>query len=382
MLSFYDALAFSAQKKNLIAAFLTACLMLFFWILIGFSLENHFQVFSLFKTWLVSSDNSVVTAAALAKIAVTLKNPEFWGLIYQKTLWITFLFFFCGISFFCLALVIAKKTLFNQPKHFTAGFFIITLGKLMLLVSPVIIVCYILLSEILKSVFAYIAGTIIGLNPTYTFPFSDAGTILLAVVIFTYLLFSILLFIERFSFQSLFRIKPILKHKRTVAELVLRMLQSDVLLVLGVVGLTLVGLYANPLYAGFFIFMTYLICILVYGSGRWVLTLPLWVLAGGAFYLTVIFGKPFLSNYLVSFLLLGLLYFCFFFVWFFFWAVLGYLFGSAAYVLRFNRTAAKDIKKKSPEKLKRMDLLYDTYLEEHKNKTQDNYFHHLEEKRQ
>ena len=100
MLSFFDALSFATRKKTLLLGFITAIIMLFFLISIGFSLQNHYSLYSLLKSWLTAEKGSVTAYAALGNIAIMLKDHLFWGIIFQKTLQASFLLLFCGLSFF------------------------------------------------------------------------------------------------------------------------------------------------------------------------------------------------------------------------------------------------------------------------------------------
>ena len=380
MLSFYDALSFATRKKTLFIGFITAMIMLFFGILACISLENHFSFYTLFKTWLAAEKNSTAAYVALSNIAFMLKEPIFWGIIFKKVLWMTFLLICCGFSFFTLELVIAKKALFNQPPRFTAEFFIITLSKMMLLLTPLLILIYTFLYFVLKSFFAFIAGTIIGLEPSYQFPFNSGLLTLTAIGAFIYFIYVMLLFIERFSFETLFSfnaLKVIKKHWKTVLELIVSVFYA---LFTFFIGLMLIGfLYwqSNSLYACFFSFCAYLIWILILNTARFIFTLPILITLAGLAWFRFNIGTAFMSNYLFSYLLMALTYFVAFFFWAMFWATQGYLFASAAFVLRFNKTPAKDEKKHSPEKLRCLETLYADYLREHKNDTQDNYFHHL-----
>lgn len=383
MLSFYDALSFATRKKTLLIGFITAIIMLFFLALIGVALENHYSFYTLFKNWLTAEKGSPAAYAALGNMALMLKEPLFWGIIFKKVLWAFFLLFCCGLSFFTLELVIAKKALFNQPPHFTTKFFIVTLSKLMMLLMPLLFLIYFFLYVVLKSFFSFLAGSIVGLNPTYKFPFNSALSVLVGCVGFIYFLYVMILYIERFSLESLFEkksLKAVKKHWKTIIELIARIAQG---LLTFTAGLAIIGfLYwqSNSLYACFFGFTAYLMWILILNSARLIFILPLLMCIAGVIWFRYDIGPAFMSNYLFSFLLMSLAFFVSFFFWAMFWATQGYLFASTAFVLRFNKTPAKDEKKHSPDKLRRLDLLYQEYLHAHKNDTQDNYFHHLTEK--
>ena len=150
MLSFYDALTFATSKKTLFFGFITAMIMLCFMVLIGFSLQNQYSFYSLLKTWLSAETGSSTAYGALVNMALMLKDPLFWGIIFKKVLWASFFLVCCGLSFFTLELVIAKKALFNQPAHFTAKFFVVTLSKLMMLLTPLLFLIYFFLYVVLK----------------------------------------------------------------------------------------------------------------------------------------------------------------------------------------------------------------------------------------
>ena len=383
MLSFYDALSFATRKKTLLIGFITAIIMLFFLALIGISLENHYSFYSLLKSWLKAPKDSNAAYAALGRIALTLKEPLFWGIIFKKTLWAIFLMLCCGLSFFTLELVIAKKALFNQPKKFTARFFVVTLSKLMMLLTPVLILIYFFLRAVLKSFFSFLAGSIIGLNPTYRFPFDTTLTYLIAFFSFVYFLYVMILYIERFSLESLYNkkvLKAVKKHWKTILELVGRIAQGILTFAVGLAVIAFLYSQSNSLYACFFGFTAYLMWILILNTARFIFILPLLMCFAGIAWFRYDIGTDFMSNYLFSFMLMSLAFFVTFFFWAMFWATQGYLFASTAFVLRFNKTPSKDEKQHSPDKLRRLDVLYQEYLHEHKNDTQDNYFHHLTEK--
>lgn len=377
MLSFYDALAYSLQKKSLLGAFCAAMVMLIFLILVICSMQNHFALCTLFKGWLQAPSGSATAISALGQIAYVLNNPLFWGWLFRKTLIACFLFFFLGISYFAFELVVAKKALFNQPKHFTAQFFFITLTKIMLLLSPLLGGLYIFFDKMLKSGFSFVASTVVGLSPTYRFPFSGVEFALFSTAAAFYFIYVFLRLVERFSFLSLLNPVPFFKHLTTVFELIFKIILDNAVLIIGLVGWGLLYWQADSLYVCFFVCISYLLWTAICSSARWIFMMPLFVIGLGIAFFAWTLGMPFFNNYLLYFLVVGILYFCFFFLWFAFWSVLAYLFASAAYVLRFNKSPAKDIKESNPEKLRRIDTLYNEYLTEHKNNTQDNFFHHL-----
>jgi len=111
---------------------------------------------------------------------------------------------------------------------------------------------------------------------------------------------------------------------------------------------------------------------------RFVLTLPV-IFAG----ITMLFGKEVLHNPMWTklwplsmggFLSLS----AYFIVWFLFLSIAAHLFSQTAFVLRFNKTPSSDIKDTEPEKMRRMEEIYDEYLQKHNIEKQDNFFDHIE----
>ena len=383
MLSLYDALCFSVQRKNLLMGWITAIIVLLFFILIGFSLESNFQFFSAFKTWLLAETGSQKAISALAQMASTLMDDNFWPIIFQKTLWASFMMFILGLSFFSLEVVIAKKTLFNQPPKFTANFFIITLGKLMLLLAPLLLAIYHFLRKLLLSLFGYYYSTQISLNTeiVYRFPFSGTSVAFVTFTVLFYFVLIMVLFIERFSFKSLLNLNLIVRNAKVMLELFLNIIQTFFLWGSGIALIAFLYWRLNTIYACFIAIISYLMWMVLHHSARLIFSLPLFSIMLGFLTLNHMLGWAFFKNYLFNYISGMLCYFCFFFLWAMFWGTLAYLFASTAYVFRFKTTASKDIKDKAPEKLRRMDEMYKEYLEAHNNQKQQNFFHHLEDKR-
>jgi len=382
MLSLYDALCFSVQRKNLLMGWITAIIMLSFFILIGFSLESYFQLFSAFKTWLLAETGSPKATSALAQMALTLLDDNFWPIVFQKTLWACFMMFILGLSFFALEVVIAKKALFNQPPKFTVNFFIITLGKLMLLLAPLLFAIYHFLRKLLLSLFGYYYSTqILNTETLYHFPFSGTSTTFITFTAIFYFVLIMVLFIERFSFKSLLNLKLIVRNSKVMLELSLKIMQTFFLWGSGMAIIAFLYWRLNTVYACFIAIVSYLIWMALYHSARLIFSLPLFTITLGFLTLNYILGWAFSKNYLFSYISGMLCYFCLFFLWAMFWGTLAYLFASTAYVFRFKTTASKDIKEQAPGKLRRLDEMYNEYLQAHNNKEQQNFFHKLEDKR-
>ena len=369
MLSYYDTLSFSFQKKGFLMGFCLALVMLFFFVLIGFSFEKQYMIFSNFKNYLLTGDN--ISASA---IILTLHDPLFNFALTSKILWMLCRFILADLLFFSWQTIISKKDLFKQKTDSTPAFYVIALAKMLVLFSPVLFVLYRVFRRILYPVVVSFTE-----GKRFISPYTWQESALCTVVLFIWVVYAVTLFCGRFSFSSLLNVKLFFKNLKVVSELVLQIITTIVFFCVSVVGIGYCCFIMDPIYACFCGLLVYFICTIM-SSSRWVFMTFFLIIAGLGIYLGHSFGYTFFArNLLIAYLIGVLIYFSFFFFTGCLFSSFAYSFASTSYVFRFNKTPAKDVKQQAPEKLRRIDELYNKYLKEHKNDVQDNFFHHMED---
>jgi len=378
MLSFYDALCFSIQKRNLMFCVCLALIVLLCFIATGIVLEKDFVIFSALKNALTSTNGDITKFGSATQLVLTLKQISFWSSVYPKAVWIVMLFLVSSLVFFVQALLISKKQLFHLPETFSLPFLVNSVFKMLLILLPITTTAYVYTKHVLFSVFSFGIQTAMNMNPMYNFPFSQKATIIYFVLCIIYLYYVLCLFIDRFSFRSLVRIKCLIKHFTTVLELIFWHIIATALLLVAWCGLLWILSHLDISIVCFGVLFTYLSLMIVMKEIRFVLTLPV-IFAG----ITMLFGKEVLHNPMWTklwplsmggFLSLS----AYFIVWFLFLSIAAHLFSQTAFVLRFNKTPSSDIKDTEPEKMRRMEEIYDEYLQKHNIEKQDNFFDHIE----
>lgn len=397
MLSYYDTLSFSLRKQSFLIGFGISLVMLVLFLLVGFSLENQYGLFTSYRDLLQAGfemdkvHKAFSIGVASGKIVTALTEPAFMGIVVTRLLQVSFLFIVLSFLFFSLQMIIAKKELFQPNVHSAVFSFFSALIKMMILLSPILAVIYIALERTLPHIVKFFIEQILsGENPLNVFLknlvtknvvaiqplFDKTICISCAVGLFIYFVYVFSLFIERFSFKSLANAKVFFKHILTVIEMIFQMVMSVVLLA-GLIALVTFCLWQlNILYVCFFALLIYFVCT-VTSPARWIFITFFMVVAAMCFALNAFVGPFVFRANIVYYLVDILTYFSFFFVFSIFWSAIAYSFASTAYVFRFNQTPSKDVKEQEPEKLRQIDELYNNYLKEHKNDVQDNFFHHL-----
>lgn len=374
MLSFYDAMIFGLQKKSLFGGFIFAAVMLCFFVLIGWALESNFALFSTAAAIISSQNNSALFISNLNQLGQILMTPEFWGMTFQKTHWAFMLFVGGLFAVFTWEVIVAKKTLFNQPPNFSLTFFVFTFAKMMLLLLPILAVLYFFSYEMFKSAFEYLAATVFGLKQRFHWPFSMWIVVPFALWFFCYFVYTTLLFIGRFSFSSLLHGVIFFKHFKTVLELFAWWILNHIIVIIAFVALFAVCYFIDSLWVCFMMLIFYLLMMLVFDQIKFICLLPFAVIAAGALGLQTWLGRAFFNNYILEILIGGLVYFTGFFVLAVFTSVLAHLFAQTAFVFHFDKTPASDAMERQPDHTKRIDELYNEYLTEHNNQTQSNFF--------
>ena len=351
--------------------------MFLFFTLICFSLEKNYAIFSNFKRLLMTTDKMALSII-ITKIVVTLGDITFKVAVSKKIAWILLLFISFNLVFFSWQTITSKKDLFHQTSRSSIPFYFIAMGQMLLLLSPLIVGAYLLFPKMVMLGVTYLIDILFNSNPTFKFPYSIKECLAWGIALLLWTAYAVTLFIGHFSFKSLLNVELFLKHWRVVFELIAQIITSFIVLL---AIFTVIGYCCwemDPIYFCFFGLLIYFIST-IGSSSRWIfMAFFLIVLAGGAGLYTL-FGYAFFKAYMVAYVQYSLIYFSFFFITSAFFSALAYTFASTAFVFQFNQTPATDVKEQSPEKLRRIDDLYTSYLKEHKNDVQDNFFHHMEE---
>ena len=364
MLSYYDSLSFSVRKESSLFSFCIALLMFSFLALACYSLDQEYGILngSILKSLEDPTTRVIILNTVSRKLA-------------SICLWMISLYFLL----FSFQVVYSKKELFQPTVHSTKSFFLIATAKMMLLCAPILIALHSFFPKLFFYGLSFLLDTgYYQKNVAFNFPFDKDACIWWAGGLFIYFIYAVLLFLGHFSFSSLFNLKLFLRRISVVIELVFHILVSVVWVVLLVVAMNYCCLKFDTLYVCFFALLIYFICTIA-SSSRWVFMSLFLVVLGMGFALNNYLGYEFFRKYMILFLLIALVYFTFFFIVGAFFSTLAYSFASTAYVFRFNQTPSKDVKQQAPEKLRRIDELYNVYLKEHRNDVQDNFFHHMEE---
>lgn len=343
--------------------------MLFFFILIGVSLEKQYMIFSSFKMYLLTRDR-----IAAGAVILTFNDDAFNFALASKLSWMLFLFIIFNLLFFSWQMIRTKQGLFHQNNRSATSFYFIALAKAMVLFLPLLFVLYRMFRRIL-----YPAVVFLTKGKTFDFPYSMTECIVWAIILLVWAAYAFTLFCGHFSFSSLLNVKLFGKNIKVVLELIGQIIVTVLLLSLCTVAIGYCCFKMDPIYLCFAGFLVYFLATLVSPS-RWIFMTFFLVVASIGFYLAHSFGYDFfVKNLLIAYLMGILIYFSFFFMVTCLFSAFAYSFASTSFVFRFDQTPSKDIKKQAPEKLRRIDELYSGYLKEHKNDVQDNFFHHMEE---
>ena len=378
MLSLYDALTFSVQKKSLMGSVVLGIVMLACFVATGFIMEKNFLIFSALTNSMGSSASDVSKMGMLAQIVLSLKQISFWQTLYPKAIWITVLFLVCSFVFFGQTLILAKKKLFKLSDDFSIPFLLTTLIKILILLVPIAAIAYFYMHNVLFSVFQFgMKNVALNTKTGYVHPFSTQRTIGCTIAAVCYLYYTFCLFPERFSFLSLLKPTHFFKHLKTVFEAFWLHIVSIGMLVCGWCCVILLNMHITSTGICFAIAFAYLLLVGIGKNVRVILLIPLCFAI-----LTIAVGTGVMHNQSwaqqwplsLAGLLLGSIYFVF---WFMTLSVLAHIFAQVAYVAHFNKTPSSDIKATAADKLRRMEDIYGEYLEEHHVEDQDNFFDHL-----
>lgn len=367
MLSIYDALSFGLHKKSFLWGVFLSIFILASAFFTGYLAQEKFLTSSTIQT---IQNGSVKSAFGV------LRNSSFWVMLYPRVLCTISVIFASVFVFFAQALIIAKKKLFNLPPRFSLSFLICTLSKLLILFLPVALAIYAYTHGILNSVFVFVIRTVKDTNPQYKYPFSLSSTICFVSFVILYLYYSICLFIERFAFIPLLKVSCFFRHIGTVLELMIAHIFSFMLLVLFIGILFFVATHMSSLYVCFAFIFVYLFAMILDKSVCFGLLIPIFM-AGIIIWASYHSAGPvFIKLYWPQILIATLIFNLFFIFIFMFLATVAHLFAQTTFVFHFNKTPSSDVMDSSPEKLGRIEDLYDEYLRTHKN-SKENFFDRL-----
>lgn len=370
MLSIYDALSFGVQKKSFLWGIFLSIFILASVFFTGYLAQEKF---------LTSSTIQAIQNGSVKSAFGVLRDSSFWVMLYPRVLCTISVILASIFVFFAQALIISKKKLFNLPPHFSLSFLIRTLSKLLILFLPAALAIYAYTHGVLNSVFSFVIRTVKDTNPQYKYPFPFGTTICFVSFVILYLYYSICLFIERFTFMPLLKISCFFRHLGTVLELMIAHIFSFMLLVLFIGILFFIATHMSSLYVCFAFIFFYLLTMILEKNARFGLLIPIFmagiIILASYHSAGLVFIKLYWTQLFIATLIFNL-FFIFIFM-FMFLSIVAHLFAQTTFVFHFNKTPSSDIMDTSPEKLGRIEDLYDDYLRTHKN-SKENFFDRLQ----
>lgn len=373
MLSIYDAGQFALHKRTFGGGFLMGCVFL---ILVAVTTLILHLSFPEIQALLTSAPGNPLTSSAVwFGLYHFLTTPEVLFKIMRIILQMAFVVLLIYLFFFVFYYVKAKRDLFQYPPVIHFFFFLRVLFKSFFLILPLLGLFYVMAKlhlsrEIIIFLirFKQMALQLPSRIPCFVNWAAGVGSFLYFTYVFTQ-------FADRFSFQGLIRIRTFFKHIPAYIELLGLILVATLFFMGSQALLYLVCQYIDKTTVGFFFLISYVFIMVLFNRAR------VWFLLPFGFYgllLLVIhsYGLP-VKPFIWPVMLLTTLYFFSFFLYNVYFATIAHLISQTAYVFQKNKLPVSDMKKTNPEKLAPIQKQYDDFLDEHKNKEQDNFFHDI-----
>ena len=377
MLSWDDALDFSTQKRGFLWGFFSVLLLVLFMVSVAIFLHYKFGLLPLIHSTDSATIYHTVGVGILGRLFTTAHDMSFWKTLYPIALTIVALSLATLFVFFAQELILAKKKLFNLPSRFSFPFFVRTLIKILILFLPIAIPLYFYAHTIIHSFISFSIRATMKVQSSYHYPFSTKITFLIIGLCILYLYYTMALFLETFSFKSLLKARCFFKHLKTVVELFVYHFLTFLFFfgawnVLLLVDRNLASPHVcAPFLTIYFLFIAFT------SKFRLPLLLPVFLyifILGGCYYIYGIhFIRPVAIPLLVGTLTLNLFFIC----CFVFLSTMAHLFAQTTFVFHFNKTPARDEKLSQPKNLRRIEEIYDEYLDKHQKGVDKNFFNDM-----
>ena len=378
MLSLYDAAKFAVHKRTFQGGFWMTWVFVIFFFLDAFINWEVLMKVPAFR-YLISIPFDSETALLqfiFGFFVIISENTYLIFIFLQIVVLMSFFMALIHLIFFNYYFARAKRDLFQYPPTIHFLFFLKLLGKALLFSFPVLAGIYALLDEQVKRIFTLTAPPSSVAGDFLPQPFGIWIFLCVAIGVLVYFAYAYPLFAQRFAFKNVVNLKTVFENRRTFAELlgwtflttfIFAGLQTLIILVLK---------HSDNLTVCFFFMVSYVLMMVLFSPARLWFFLP--TIPFAFLWLILTHYLPMWSNDLIIPLMINVFgLFFFFFLWSAYFATIAHLFAQTGFVYQKQKTPQSDVKASNPERLAPIEEQYNTFLDAHNNKNQDNYFHKL-----